>query len=825
MKTTFQLLVLFAVLTCNGVVAQVSGTIPPPNSKLKTPTPSAAASPGVHPESVAGTVEGFVYWDANAIHHSPANDCSGLAVTVSVGSNSGGPLTAYTPLSTLSNNFKYVGQVKAFLAGGKIIVYDVCTYGYDKLPVGLPLQVTLTVAQPAAFSPIAAPQFSVNGPITIINGKCNMLPRIVNPTFSDLGTHWGSCQNMAYDVNFALQTTAGGSTGASATKPNPALVQSTSAPANAGMRDPGPVQTPMLSGTSQEGMLAGNPGPIQLPSGNARAQHDVAPATAASNPQTYTGPTRNTQAGVLTNSDVVRMLESGLTESVIVSAIRSSRKNFDFSPAGCQTLQRARVSVSVLTAMADGSVRRCEEKNLTSPSLTPGSNAGLTSQSGPPGSKEAPASRAALKPIKLAAPKASRKVTNPRLAEQNAGIIAVLQQQREAAQNEATAMKLAMRCTSMARTTTLQGNPKVQTLGPETTQSETKNFTSQISHVSSFNSLPLTCTHDATPRIIQLSGGEGHGIFTPEAKYNLYTITGCSFGSPDPGNSAYIFGVNGFKASLNIDFWSDNGITAHLDPWLAGVLDQDNITLVVAPAGKQSFNMSGYKFYAARGMPGPGNSDLEVAIAYDSMPRASVTLFDPNPVLTGYDQVPSNASSQFPSFSFQGTPVASWVFRYADGHVDGYPGLTGVNCFVNDVGYPNTYPVPVQCASYFDRSLKLGSDLWDFGKLAPGFLISSYNLYYVDTDATQLCGSWDDYRKDSGRLLNWDFNLTAPTQITVTWPLYWCEDIELPPSGRSNQQTQSAYGLAVWLLGPRCVDPWTGQKDQSCMNQVKQILG
>ena len=52
--------------------------------------------------------------------HVPAGSCSGLAVTVAVGSSSGGPLVAYTPLATLTNNFKYVGQVKEFLAGGKV---------------------------------------------------------------------------------------------------------------------------------------------------------------------------------------------------------------------------------------------------------------------------------------------------------------------------------------------------------------------------------------------------------------------------------------------------------------------------------------------------------------------------------------------------------------------------------------------------------------------------------------------------------------------------------------------------------------------------------
>jgi hypothetical protein len=29
----------------------------------------------------------------------------------------------------------------------------------------------------------------------------------------------------------------------------------------------------------------------------------------------------------------------------------------------------------------------------------------------------------------------------------------------------------------------------------------------------------------------------------------------------------------------------------------------------------------------------------------------------------------------------------------------------------------------------------------------------------------------------------------------------------------------------VWVLGPRCIDPWTGQIDQACMNKMKQFPG
>jgi hypothetical protein len=344
-----------------------------------------------------------------------------------------------------------------------------------------------------------------------------------------------------------------------------------------------------------------------------------------------------------------------------------------------------------------------------------------------------------------------------------------------------------------------------------------------MTHAPAFNSLVLTCATNPTPRILRVNGGQAPGIFTPEAKYNLYTIVGCSFGQSQTGNSAYIFAGNGFKANLNIDFWSENGITVHLDPYLAGVLDQSNVSLVVCPAGEQPIQQQGFRFYAARGMPNPDESDQEVPLSYDSMPQSSVKLYDATPVLAAYNQLPSNATSQFPSFSFQGTPVAGWVFRYAYGHRETYQGLIGAECFINDVGYQFNDPSH-PCWSYFSDSSPFGSDTWDFSKLVPGFVISAYELYYEDTDPTKLCGSWDDYRKDSGLLSNWDFNLTGPTNITVVWPLSWCRDTELPPSGRTNEQKQSIYGLEVWVLGPRCIDPWTGHKDQACMSKVKQNL-
>ena len=122
----FRYFIFVIVLTCTGVAAQVSPAMPAPNRNMTGH--SAQESPGVRPESVAGTIEGFVYWDANSVSHIPANSCSGLAITVSVGRFLGSLRTAYTRWAP-HQQLQYVGEVKEFLAGGKVSVYDVCTYG------------------------------------------------------------------------------------------------------------------------------------------------------------------------------------------------------------------------------------------------------------------------------------------------------------------------------------------------------------------------------------------------------------------------------------------------------------------------------------------------------------------------------------------------------------------------------------------------------------------------------------------------------------------------------------------------------------------------
>jgi len=865
------LLLLWALtLTCGSVTAQsVPQAAPTPNRNITTPGPQPHApqtqrqpvSPGaVAPQPIGqivgnGTIEGFVYWDTSAISHIPAGDCSGLAVNVAVAQSSTGP---YTSMATLSNNFKYVGQVKQFLVGGKNKVYDVCTYGYDKVPVGQNLRVTVNVTSPTAFSPVSVPQNSIISPVNIINAQCNMLPRIVNPTASDLFSKWGTCQNMAFDVNFEITKAAQSLSSGGGVQRGTGGAQVS--------KGPDPVGTTLLTGSGKPALLNGSGSPsTQSPSSGMLIGNNVQVNSArdAAASQTYTGTTRASTPGskvelnpqplppkqLLTNRDVLSMLNSQLAESAILTSLRSSPHKFDFSPANCRDLQQAHVTANILNAMGDGSVRPCPAitgtgalsgtggsangsrqgitditnrgpgTGLNAASATPGSKVELNPQPLPPGAKGVGSARTKLQPVKLAPPTASRRMTNPSLSQQNASIIAVLEQQKQFAQQESAAMKVSQRTVAYAAsartsvlTANLQRNTPPQTLTPAQTQSAPENVGSSITHAPAFNSTVLVCSTDPTPRILRVNGEQAPGIFTPEAKYNQYTIVGCSFGQSQ--GTARIFGVNGFTANLNIDFWSDNGITAHLDPWLAGVLDQNNVSLLVLPVGKQQLQKSGFKFYAARGLPGPDGTDQEVQLAYDSMLQSRVGLVSVNNFLAGFDQLPSNALASFPSFSFQGAPVAGWVFRYLYAHADRIAALRTHDCFINDVGYDG------DACNFAVQQQK--PDTWDFNGLVSGFAISSYTLYYENIDPATLCGAWADMDHHGSVAGNWDFNLNQQNQITVTSSVYYCHDVEF--GTRDNFADQSAYGLAVWVLGPRCVDPWSGQKDQSCMNKIKQSL-
>jgi hypothetical protein len=271
LKAASAIVVAALALSCGSATGQVVKTAPIPNRNISLAGPQRQGAPAGH--ALPGTIEGFVYWDAHTITHNPSGSCNGFSVSVT----SGG-----LPVGNASVQFgaKYVGQVKAFLAGGKVLVYDVCTYAYNNVPEGPQLQVRLSVTQPTAFSPGIAPANAVVGSVTVINAQCNYLPNIATATLADLTAHWGSCQNMAYDVNFLLQPTTRLLGGVSQT--GPLLLQGSST-------------TPLLKNTGPNGIPSPvGPGPLSVQSAGSQTSPAAGTALYGNAPamklqQTYTG--------------------------------------------------------------------------------------------------------------------------------------------------------------------------------------------------------------------------------------------------------------------------------------------------------------------------------------------------------------------------------------------------------------------------------------------------------------------------------------------------------------------------------------------------------
>lgn len=98
-------------------------------------------------------------------------------------------------------------------------------------------------------------------------------------------------------------------------------------------------------------------------------------------------------------------------------------------------------------------------------------------------------------------------------------------------------------------------------------------------------------------------------IFTPDPRYNLYTIIGCGFGTT-PGKIYLLGGAGAFPAHSGkimlspvdpVRGWTDWAIIAKVDPTITGELDQNNISLVIESASGRHGQANGFSFFAMRG--------------------------------------------------------------------------------------------------------------------------------------------------------------------------------------------------------------------------------
>jgi hypothetical protein len=536
--------VAFALACGNAAGQGIMKTAPAPNPNITLAGPQAHhPSPG---RALPGTVEGFVYWDTRAITHNPAGACNGFSVSVIAGGH---------VLQAVGGQFgaKPIAQVKSFLANGTIEVYDVCTYAYDNLPENTPLHVELSITQPTAFSTAVAPASPITGPLTIISPRCNMLPDIVTATLADLTAHWGSCQDMAFDVNFQLVAASGAARAAMLSPRSRTLLQTTpTAPGGAkGSSSGGPLMTPsaqttLLGDGSVRPAPGSTAGPTQ-PMGATGKNTSLSAITPAGN--------SNTSAGGKSLTSFQPLVPRGGTNS----------------------------------GSAAGKAPLVPASKLLKAKLGP-------AKKGPTIVNQAAASRVAAITAML---RSQRESANTEAAQMmKLGI-------HPAGPNTSLGPSQTMSA-SVGGTPTQQNNRTAANAQMSTATGTTGSSNSQRiltnagARLGISESLPLICAHDPTMRIVSVSGNEGPITFTTDPSGNFYTITGCSFANPGPNATVYIYYQNSFHQEFQIQQWNDNYIKCNLDPSLTNVGDLDNLTLVVQRSDGQQAAKTGFKFYAMR---------------------------------------------------------------------------------------------------------------------------------------------------------------------------------------------------------------------------------
>jgi hypothetical protein len=505
----------------------------------------------------------------------------------------------------------------------------------------------------------------------------------------------------------------------------------------------------------------------------------------------------------MTNAEVLRLLKEGRSEVEIIrsikTAIQSGTAAFDLSPNALIALHQAKVSNNVLNAMmGDGSVRPAGS-NSSSGAYTgttkPGANGAnanaLNPQPLPPNQRS----------LRLSAAKLESPVKNSKTAQlpgttTSDGITAVLEKEKSGAQLEASQMTNAtlLRPIQQPQTTPLNTTSAsgTKTLGPNgaavsTATTNTAPLSNQAPQkhqppqpagagsVSPLAVMPagvrtgpaIACSHDPTMRILTISGVDGPATFSPNPRYVLYTITGCSFGDAGSNAKVYLY-QNAFHLDFQIQEWNDNGIKFVLDPNVTGVLDQVNATLVVQRADGKQTTKSGCKFYAAR----------ETRML-PHIPRANFSLNKFTPTDTSAFQAAYTSPSS----------------------ADVVPNISGYTAEVSwtdpKAGYNKDHP-------NLSVWMPSGEDIYLLKNLQPGFIVENAALAHRDL----ACPSGTLHTQGT-------FSTSfVGDELHIVWQGQTCTYTGCGGFGQSDcfsDNPGSNYAINVTITGPRGVDPWTGK--------------
>jgi hypothetical protein len=145
--------------------------------------------------------------------------------------------------------------------------YDGCAYSYNNAPLSQNLYVKLNLTQAVGtLMPSTVAHNPAVGPVQFNSAPCSTLPPLTKATVGNLLGNWGSCQNVAYDVNLPLLVrqsltplNAGGGFGGNQSGSPGAGLQANPGPISSPvLMNRGPQQTPMLNQSGSKGTLLNN---------------------------------------------------------------------------------------------------------------------------------------------------------------------------------------------------------------------------------------------------------------------------------------------------------------------------------------------------------------------------------------------------------------------------------------------------------------------------------------------------------------------------------------------------------------------------------------
>ena len=268
----------------------------------------------------------------------------------------------------------------------------------------------------------------------------------------------------------------------------------------------------------------------------------------------------------------------------------------------------------------------------------------------------------------------------------------------------------------------------------------------------------------------------------PDPAHQIHTITGCLFGDSQAGVQVYLYpftAQKGGQVHLDVDSWSDGGISVHLDPGISGELDHDVTLVVVRSDGKQA--KAPLRFVAAR-----------QSRVMRTVPPWAVTLMTTGAV--DFASGHAVGSKVAPKFSSPYTGIAK------------EDALRGVKLTTKDEWAGASAGVDRDAKHLFQR----GRDTWSFAKLAPGFTqygarVAHFNLEHCTWTCYGICP--DTFVDQDGAWKAW---WQGPETLVVDWEVDSC-------TTNNGTDASSSYAVMLQVHGPRCVDPWIGTPDKKCM--------